>query len=301
MFWMSTTEWTVYCHTHTESGRRYVGVTKKTMMQRWNQHVYTATRLAEKGWSHFANAIRRYGKDAFSHEVLEVCSSLEEANERERYWMWTYDTRNPLRGFNLAPGGAHTPHPIRNPWDDPAYRARCLPVSRANQKRASEAASLQKTQSKPEVRARLSSVMKEIANTPAGRSQRVSAAKPGKVLSPEHRAKISANTRSRDPEVRARMSAGVRKAFRDPEVVARITAATKKAMTSPEVRAKLSKASRGKRPSAETKAKISAALKASLASPEIRERMALASRGKKATAETKAKISASLKTRLLMS
>ena len=75
--------YTIYCHTHTESGRRYIGLTKLTMMKRWNSHIYTANhvkngKLAATG--HFPNAIRKYGKDAFSHEVLEVCSTLEEAN-----------------------------------------------------------------------------------------------------------------------------------------------------------------------------------------------------------------------------
>lgn len=261
---MSASRWTVYCHIHRESGRRYVGVTKKTWRQRWNQHVYTSSRLAKKGWSHFANAIRKYGPEAFDHEVLEVCSSLEEANDRERYWIGLYDTRNPVRGFNIKKGGDHTPHPIKNPWNRPEYRAKCLPVSKTNVKKATAAASSQKIQSRPEVRQNLSVIMKEIANTPEGRAQRLSAAKPGKILSPEHRAKISANTKSRDPEVRAKMSSGVRKALQDPEVRARIAAAIREGMASPEVREKISKSSRDREripPSPETRDKISESLK----------------------------------------
>ena len=71
------------------------------MERRWAQHCVQA-RSSKGGRWHFPNAIRKYGKDAFSHEVLEICLSLEEANEREQYWIWTYDTTNPLRGFNAS-------------------------------------------------------------------------------------------------------------------------------------------------------------------------------------------------------
>jgi len=113
--------WTIYCHTLISDGRRYVGITKKTMLHRWNQHV-AQSRSSKGGRWHFPNAIRKYGKDAFSHEVLQVCNTLEEGNEAEKYWIREYDTRNLEKGFNLAEGGEHTPHPIKNPWDDPEYR-----------------------------------------------------------------------------------------------------------------------------------------------------------------------------------
>lgn len=240
---MKEPRWTIYCHIHVASGRRYVGLTKLTMMKRWNSHVYTANRI--KGGrpavtSHFPNAIRKYGKDAFDHEVLQVCDSLEEASAAEERWIDHYDSTNPEKGFNLTKGGKHVPHPIKNPWDRPEYRKKCLPSSRKNQKRATEVASIRGTQGKPEVRAKMSAIMKELANTPEGRAQRMTAAKPGKVLSPEHREKISKSSRSRDPEVRAKMSAGVRKAFSNPEVKAKVVAALKKAMASPEVRARIS-------------------------------------------------------------
>ena len=103
---MDIPKWTIYCHTHIASGRRYVGLTKKTWKQRWNQHVYTAFR-EKSGWSHFANAIRKYGKEAFSHEVLEVCYDLEIANIAEVSWIDFYDTTDPAKGFNIAKGGNH--------------------------------------------------------------------------------------------------------------------------------------------------------------------------------------------------
>lgn len=73
--------------------------------------------------SHFSYAIKKYGKRAFSHEVLQVVDSLEAANTAEIYWISHFDTRNPDRGFNIAPGGGvHNPNKFHNPWLNPEYR-----------------------------------------------------------------------------------------------------------------------------------------------------------------------------------
>lgn len=121
--WWYFMPWTIYCHTHVESNRRYIGLTKKTMMFRWNQHVSNAQNKHGKGCAYFWNSIRKYGKDAFSHEVLEICDTLEEGNIAEQKWIKFYDSRNPEKGFNLMKGGEHIPHPIRkNPWNNPEYR-----------------------------------------------------------------------------------------------------------------------------------------------------------------------------------
>ena len=109
---MGITKWTIYCHTHVESGRRYIGLTKKTMLFRWNQHVQNSKRKQGKGCFHFWNAIRKYGPDAFSHEVLEVCTSIEAANEAEAAWIESFTTRDPQFGFNLAKGGDHKPQVV---------------------------------------------------------------------------------------------------------------------------------------------------------------------------------------------
>jgi len=122
--------WIIYCHIHVDSGRRYVGLTKTTMLKRWNRHIYSAHRSA--GRSHFANAIKKYGKDAFSHEVLETCYSLEAANAAEIRLIEEPGTRDPLKGFNLARGGnSYQSRSLQaNPWERPEYRARMLEVKK---------------------------------------------------------------------------------------------------------------------------------------------------------------------------
>jgi hypothetical protein len=156
--------WIVYCHTHIESGRRYIGLTKKTLLQRWNQHLYKSKRPRK---SHFWNAIRKYGKEAFSHEVLQTCSTLRLANRAEVRWIERYKTRDPLFGFNLARGGDSRPNfPGQNPWDRPDYRAKSLPglIARTHtpQSRANSRAAVQS----PEVRAKISALFKGKAPHP---------------------------------------------------------------------------------------------------------------------------------------
>ena len=162
-------EWTIYCHIHVDTGRRYIGLTQMTMMQRWNRHVYSARRLKQGRpvvTSHFPNAIRMYGKDAFAHEVLEICNSLEAANLAEEKWIQHFDTRNPAKGFNLAKGGEHKTHPIRkNPWDDPEYRARqvFMITTRANTPAAKTVMSIRSKEihSRPEVNQALRDLWKD--------------------------------------------------------------------------------------------------------------------------------------------
>jgi hypothetical protein len=182
------------------------------MMQRWNQHIYSATRRPTGKKSHFWAAIRQYGKDAFSHEVLEVCETLEAANGAEAKWIDHFNSRDPQLGFNLAPGGAHIPHPINNlyrsnleyltsqseaakkRWQDPLYRQR---VTSATQTAITI----------PEVRQKLSNSVKELWQNPDYREKSVA-----KLLevaaTPEHRGKL--RSKWNDPDFRERCSVGTR-------------------------------------------------------------------------------------------
>jgi GIY-YIG catalytic domain len=176
------TVWTIYCHTHVESGRRYVGQTQRTQKKRWVGHLSAAKSSGRR--SHFSNAIRTYGPDAFEHEVLETCVTQEAANEAEIRWISKLGTRDPRFGFNGRDGGKHGPHYItRNPWDRQAFRAHMLEILGS-----------------PDRRTRTSEVNREVKSTP------------------DARAKVSAESRARwvDPIIRAKniaaSSAGLRAA-----------------------------------------------------------------------------------------
>lgn len=205
--------WTIYCHIHTDSGRRYIGLTKKTMMARWNNHVRNANQKQGKGCLHFWAAIRKYGKEAFSHEVLEACKSLEEANLAEIRWIDYFDTRNSEKGFNLAPGGKHTPHSINNEyrknlafrakisanakklWQDPVYRSKVLSATQAAIRT-------------DEVRQKLSDSVKELWQDPKHRENSIS--KLREVTStPEHKEKL--RSKWNDQDFREKCSVGTKK------------------------------------------------------------------------------------------
>ena len=48
-------------------------------------------------------AIKKYGRENFIKETIEVCSTREELNEREKYWI--KETKAQELGYNIADGG----------------------------------------------------------------------------------------------------------------------------------------------------------------------------------------------------
>lgn len=89
----------VYKHTNKTNGKVYVGMTKN-LQDRWSRQ---GNRY--DSCSYFYKAIQKYGWDGFIHEVIEDHLTLDEANERERYWIDFYDSRNKEKGYNLLAGG----------------------------------------------------------------------------------------------------------------------------------------------------------------------------------------------------
>lgn len=49
----------------------------------------------------------KYGKDNFKKELIEICKSTEELNEREIFWIKELDSMNPEIGYNLVAGGRY--------------------------------------------------------------------------------------------------------------------------------------------------------------------------------------------------
>lgn len=56
---------TIYCHTCTVTGKKYVGQTRKTMGTRWTEHVSAAFSFV--GCQALGRAIRKYGRDNWTH------------------------------------------------------------------------------------------------------------------------------------------------------------------------------------------------------------------------------------------
>lgn len=80
------------------NGKIYIGQSVH-IKTRFNQHKNEAKNGNTRP---LYNAIRKYGVENFSFEVIEECSK-EKLNEREIYWIKKYDSFH--NGYNLTPGG----------------------------------------------------------------------------------------------------------------------------------------------------------------------------------------------------
>ena len=93
--------WIVYKHT-SPSNKHYIGITSQNINQRWrNGSGYIGQPIME-------NAIKKYGWDNFSHEILYENLSEEEAKNKEKeliklYHSYYLDPLGP--GYNMTMGG----------------------------------------------------------------------------------------------------------------------------------------------------------------------------------------------------
>lgn len=91
---------TVYKHT-TPSGKVYIGITSNDPKFRWrngNGYHYN---------SHFYSAIKKYGWDNITHEIIETGLSNEAACDLEIRLIRKYNAADPKFGYNRTFGGEH--------------------------------------------------------------------------------------------------------------------------------------------------------------------------------------------------
>ena len=94
----------VYCHRNKINGKKYFGITSKSLKERWvNGKNY-------KGSTHFNHAIEKYGWDGFEHILIYSGCSKKVAEEIEKDLIETFDTRNPEKGYNIREGGNTSHH-----------------------------------------------------------------------------------------------------------------------------------------------------------------------------------------------
>lgn len=96
----------IYKFTHIASGRCYIGQTVQNPNQRRLEHI-SDSKYTTKEY-HFHNAIRKYGIDAFTFDVIAEASSLEELNLLEEKYVDQYDSIN--NGFNIRQAGNNKFH-----------------------------------------------------------------------------------------------------------------------------------------------------------------------------------------------
>lgn len=93
----------IYKHT-SPSGKIYIGKTKFTLEKRWKEHCYIAYNKNHSLYNkHFYKAIRKYGPENFTHEVIVDNLPDYFVNAFERYWIWK--TNAISKGYNYGIGG----------------------------------------------------------------------------------------------------------------------------------------------------------------------------------------------------
>lgn len=183
----------IYACRNNVNGKLYVGQTKQTPRIRWAQHVSEARHGVD---TRFYRAIRKYGREVFSQEVLETHETRSEANLAEQRWILLLKTQDPRFGYNLDGGGN-----VRG-------------VS-------------------PETRAKQSEAQKRRFAQPGAR-EKLAASTTGRLLTPEHKAKLGAIRKGHSWKL------GVKhKAPQSEEHRAKIAAARRGTTHSPETRAKM--------------------------------------------------------------
>lgn len=92
------------------SGKIYLGITTKTLDQRWKQHIKESRR--SKNYT-LHNAIRKYGAEAFIVKCLVIADDVAFLLDLEKKAIAAFGTKSP-GGYNLVAGGLGTlsPSPI---------------------------------------------------------------------------------------------------------------------------------------------------------------------------------------------
>ena len=96
----------VYLITNAVTGMQYVGITSRKLSDRKYGHL----KMASDGKGSPASiweAIRQYGENNFSFEVIDKTPNIETLREREKYWIKRLNTRTP-HGYNQNKGGSIT-------------------------------------------------------------------------------------------------------------------------------------------------------------------------------------------------
>jgi len=89
----------IYKIENKSNGKIYVGQTQRTLQERIREHKRKSRKL-----SYIDRAIKKYGLENFIVEVIEECETIDELNEREKFWIRELNCKIP-NGYNLTDGG----------------------------------------------------------------------------------------------------------------------------------------------------------------------------------------------------
>lgn len=182
--------YTVYQHINRTNGKVYVGITGRSVEERWKGG------SAYKDCRHFYRAIQKYGWDGFLHEILYTNLSREQAQQIEVELIASYRASG-CECYNILPGGnlGRAGIPLSPEAREKLRRLRLGKTLSEEQKRRLSLAHTGKVMSE-ETRRKMS---ENNAKYWLGKKrdpqtiEKNRLAHLGKTLSEEHRAKISAS------------------------------------------------------------------------------------------------------------
>ncbi len=87
----------IYKITNLINGKIYIGQTQKTLEERMQGHKHGKILIDDE--------IKKYGIENFSYEVVEKCQTIDELNEREKFWIEKLNCKYP-NGYNVDDGGS---------------------------------------------------------------------------------------------------------------------------------------------------------------------------------------------------
>ena len=102
----------IYKITNTANGKLYIGQTVQTNPKmRWYAHLADARRGKK---SYLYDSIRKYGKECFIWEIIDVAASLEELNNKEEHWLNYFRSQGVVVYNNREAGNnkTHSPESI---------------------------------------------------------------------------------------------------------------------------------------------------------------------------------------------
>lgn len=101
----------VYKITNRINGKIYIGIVGggRTVRQRWREHSWRAAAVSAARRTHFHNAIRAHGADAFDVSILESGLSERELFVAEKKWIAHFRSSDHTAGYNSNEGGGAFP------------------------------------------------------------------------------------------------------------------------------------------------------------------------------------------------
>lgn len=80
----------IYKITNIQNNKVYIGQTIRPIKNRFNRHINDAINNIID--THFARAIRKYGKENFIIEEIDNAQTQDELNQKEQYWIQYYNS-----------------------------------------------------------------------------------------------------------------------------------------------------------------------------------------------------------------